>query len=59
MTESVTGSCSSPTLALPAKAPTHTHHTLATLTTYATITGIGAQTTHGYGTCRITRTTPL
>ncbi|MBF6294629.1 MULTISPECIES: CRISPR system precrRNA processing endoribonuclease RAMP protein Cas6 [Nocardia] len=58
-TKHQTGFLGTLTLALPAKAPTHTHHTLATLTTYATITGIGAQTTHGYGTCRITRTTPL
>ncbi|MEW1734431.1 CRISPR system precrRNA processing endoribonuclease RAMP protein Cas6 [Nocardia beijingensis] len=53
-----TGYLGTVTLGLPRTAPPHTHHTLATLAHYATITGIGAQTTHGYGTCQLTATTP-
>ncbi|MEV0359417.1 CRISPR system precrRNA processing endoribonuclease RAMP protein Cas6 [Nocardia sp. NPDC050697] len=53
-----TGYLGTVTLALPTTAPPHTHHTLAALAHYAPIAGIGAQTTHGYGSCHLTHTTP-
>ncbi|MGW5440568.1 CRISPR system precrRNA processing endoribonuclease RAMP protein Cas6 [Nocardia asteroides] len=52
-----TGYVGTVTLALPATAPRHTTHTLAALAHYAPIAGIGAQTTHGYGSCQLTHTT--
>ncbi|WP_433678312.1 CRISPR system precrRNA processing endoribonuclease RAMP protein Cas6 [Nocardia sp. CA-119907] len=56
-TSQQTGFLGTFTLALPNTAPTDTYHTLTALTHYAEITGIGAQTTRGYGTCHITNTT--
>lgn len=53
-----TGYLGTATLALPRNTPPHTLAILATLAHYATITGIGAQTTHGYGTCQLTNTLP-